>query len=376
MKFKQSILALSMFSLVYSSISQVPAEAQQRVNATAKTNLAMTYQVSRPVTSGNISLFLIKGADRLKGQTYLTLPEGLAKKQVIVKETGDVNVLKVDNLSNSVVFIQSGEIVKGGRQDRALQSDMLIQPHAKGVSLPCFCVEHDRWSGRGGEHAGQFNSAKHFVVGNKMNLAIKSDRDQSKVWDAVATKQKELSQSLGGTVAAPASPSSMQLTLEQEKVKGAVKSQYNALSKVIDNEKGVIGYAVAINGKISHADVYASGDLFKKLWPGLLNSAVTEAVSQKGQPSLKAPTVIDVKEVLLAAATAKPARPSSAAGGVSGAPSLQGATNGSIGIQGNDATYLSGVNTGAQVRSKPASTYFFRTMDKKGDMVHENYIGK
>lgn len=372
MKFKTSILALSMLSLAYSPFTQLPAEAQQSVNTTNKAKLAMTYEISRPVTSGNISVFLIKGADQLKGQSYLTLPEGLAKKQVVVKETGDVNVLKVDNLSGSVVFIQSGEIVKGGRQDRALQSDMLIQPHAKGVSLPCFCVEHGRWSGRGSEQAHQFSSASNFVVGKDMNLAVKSDRDQSKVWEQVASKQKELSRSLKGPVAAPASPSSMQLTLEQENVKTAVKSQYNALSKVIDNEKNVIGYAVAINGNISHADVYASGDLFKKLWPGLLNSAVTEAVSQKGQPAKKAPTESEVKQILVSAATAKPVPTPH----LLAPPGLAGATNGTIGVQGNDATYASSVSPQANSGRSSASTFFFKTMDKKGSMVHENYIGK
>lgn len=370
MKSQKTIFSLALLLAMNLNAGQLRVEAQQAAS-TNKTNVAMSYQIGRPVTNGNLSVFLIHGADKLKNKEYLTLTEGLARKQIVVKETSDVNLLKIDNLSNAVVFIQSGQIVKGGKQDRALQSDMLIQPRAKGVSLPCFCVEQGRWSGRGGESSHQFNSSSNFVVGNEMNLAVKQDRDQSKVWSQVETKQKQLSSSLKKQIAPAASPTSLQLTLEQKDVQSAVASQVNALSNVVDKEKDVIGYAVAINGKVSHADVYASGTLFKKLWPGLLKSAVVEAVAQKGKATKQPPSESQVKAILTAAATAKaePSLPNPAA------PRLQGATNGSIGPQGGDATYVGGANTAGSVRQSKSS-WFFRTNDTKGGFIHENYIGK
>ena len=42
----------------------------------------------------------------------------------------------------------------------------------------------------------------------------------------------------------------------------------------------VIGYAFAINGKVNSADVYASHELFQKLWPKLLESSAVEAFSE------------------------------------------------------------------------------------------------
>ena len=108
----------------------VKAEAQALKPAS---NLVKTlpYTISKPFTVGNLSVFLVCGKDKVPGQKYLTLNEGVAQKEVIVRETADVNLLKIDNLSNAVVFIQSGQIVKGGQQDRALQSDMLIPPPPK-----------------------------------------------------------------------------------------------------------------------------------------------------------------------------------------------------------------------------------------------------
>src|SRR6202022_143825 len=132
------------------------------------------------------------------------------------------------------------------------------------------------------------------------NRALRKDGDQSKVWEQVAAKQQQLSQSLTRPVAAALSPTSLQLTLEHKSVKDATQMQYNALADVVNKEKDAIGYAVAINGKISNADIYASGSLLKKLWPGLLKSAVIEAVAQRGKgvSPKKLPTGSEVQSVL------------------------------------------------------------------------------
>jgi len=363
-------VALTMALGVSTNVCRVYAQARAVNKATT---LATAYQVSGPYSSGNLSLFVIRGADKSKQKQYLTLAEGIGKQQVVVHETGDVNVLKVDNLSDAAVFMQSGEIVKGGRQDRALQSDMLIPPHAKDVNLPCFCVEHGRWSGRVGESASQFNSANNFVVGNSTNVAIRKDGDQSKVWAQVEAKQKQLGASLTKPVVSAASPSSLQLTLEEKSVKDATDKQFRALSEVVNKQKDAIGYAVAINGTISNADIYPAGGLFQKLWPGLLKSAVVEAVAQRGQSTKKLPSGQDVKNVLAAAEKFKP-DPSAP---YRLAPSLQGATNGSIAAQGQDATCITGVNTAGTVRVNSPMDYFFKTTDtKSGAVIHENFLGK
>jgi len=132
----------------------------------------------------------------------------------------------------------------------------------------------------------------------------------------------------------------------------------------VDKEKDAIGYAVAINGKISNADIYGSGALFKKLWPGLLRSAVIEAAAQRGQASKKAPSGENVKQILAGAEHFKRA-------------SLQGATNGQIGPQGLDATIVTGVNTAGTVRASSPLDYFSQTTDtKSGAIIHQNFIGQ
>ena len=52
----------------------------------------------------------------MPGKNFLTLQEALAQKKVIVYETKDVNELAIRNLSNQDVYLQSGDVVRGGER--------------------------------------------------------------------------------------------------------------------------------------------------------------------------------------------------------------------------------------------------------------------
>jgi hypothetical protein len=118
----------------------------------------------------------------------------------------------------------------------------------------------------------------------------------------------------------------------------------------------VIGYGFAINGKINSADVYASHELFLKLWPKLLNASSVEAVAdEQAGKSYPAPAAKEVTD-LFQKADKEPATRKLVSGGsvmteqandkvyfykaTYKGPQLQGATNGTLGPQGADATVI------------------------------------
>jgi hypothetical protein len=68
--------------------------------------------------------------------------------------------LTVENLSDQEVFVQAGEIVKGGRQDRVLSSDLVLPPKSSSVAIGSLCVENGRWQKRGAEEADRFASSE------------------------------------------------------------------------------------------------------------------------------------------------------------------------------------------------------------------------
>jgi hypothetical protein len=258
------------------------------------------YRIEGPFTHDNLSVFLIHGKDKLSGK-FLTLQEALNQKKVVVDETGSVNELRIENVSGEEIYVQSGDIVKGGRQDRMLVVDLIVPAHSGKIPIAAFCVEHGRWSQRGGEAAGVFSTSNDSIATKELKLAAKGEGSQTEVWRQVGAAQARLSENVGATVNSSASPSSFQLAIENKEVQKSADGYIEALSQIVDRKSDVIGYAFAINGKINSADVYASSALFKRLWPKLLKSSAIEAVADfQKDGSFEAPTVDDVRGFLAA----------------------------------------------------------------------------
>jgi hypothetical protein len=272
--------------------------------------------VSGPRVHDNLAIYLLHGS-AAGGGVPLTLQEALAGGAVKVRETGSVNELSVENVGDHEIFVQAGDIVKGGRQDRVLSVDLLLPPRSGEVSIAAFCVEHGRWTARGDEDGRQFSSAAAAMPSQAAKIAMHEyaaaapidgqaapllSRDtggsQQKIWSTVKETQESLTRSVGTPVAAPASPSSLQLSLENEKLKQAQDAYIAALQDAGRGDADIVGYVFAINGKISSGDVYASNTLFRKMWPKLLSANVTEAISQKEAAGAAVPSIADVEAFL------------------------------------------------------------------------------
>jgi hypothetical protein len=261
------------------------------------------YRISGPFTHDNLTIFFLHGDDQVKGTKFLTLDEALKAKKVIVHETKNVNQLSIENVSNESVFVQAGDIVKGGQQDRTLAADLVVPPKSGKVPLNAFCVERGRWSRRGKEDEKAFGRSTANLVGNRLKLAARSASSQKEVWDNVANTQKQLKDNLKAEVKSKMSESSLQLTLENKKLLDAVKLYAGKLEKSLEGQTDVIGYAVAINGKVNNADVYANADLFRKLWPKLLACSAIEAVAEKKADGKTAAVKVEAVKTFLADAS-------------------------------------------------------------------------
>jgi hypothetical protein len=235
---------------------------------------------SGPYTHENLTIFLIHGKDALPGKKFLTLQEALEQKKLVVHETKNVNELTVENVADDVeVFIQAGDIVKGGQQDRTLGYDLIVSAKSGKMPLPSFCVESGRWRKRGGEDANKFDSSMHYCNSRMLRLAVQGAKDQGQVWDNVKQSQDKLAKNVGGSVMSKDSPTSFQLTLEDKKVLENIDKYTKELGKIVENKKDAIGYVVVINGKVELADTYATSELFAKVWPRLLKGSAVDAVA-------------------------------------------------------------------------------------------------
>ncbi|MCP5115023.1 MAG: hypothetical protein GY953_29690, partial [bacterium] len=184
--------------------------------ALAVTAEAAEPRISGPYTHDNLSIYLVHGRDRVQ-KKYLTLAEAMEQRKVVVYETSNVNQLQVENLSDEDVYIQSGEIVKGGKQDRVLEDDIILSTSSGRVDVAAFCVEHGRWTQRGNEPVQAFSTASSAIASPEMKRAVKGSAKQSDVWAEVSAVQERLAKILGAPVKAAESESSYQLTLEAPK---------------------------------------------------------------------------------------------------------------------------------------------------------------
>ena len=265
------LFAIALFCLI-----GLTAAAQNSSTAPQQTS---GYRLSGPYTHKNLTVFLVHGKDQ-SNKTFLTLQEALAQKKVRVYETKNVNELAIRNFSNQDVYVQAGDIVRGGEQDRMISVDFIVPPRSGRMPIGAYCVESGRWERRGNEAPATFSSSENFASSKDLKLAAKSAQSQDAVWKNVSTVQAKLTENTTVEVRSSVSESSLELSVENAKVKETTAAYINALSGILRNKSDVIGYVFAINGKVNSADIYASRALFAKLWPKLIKANAVEAVAE------------------------------------------------------------------------------------------------
>jgi hypothetical protein len=255
-------------------------------------------RISGPYVYENLDVYLVHGSDQMRGRKLVPLAQALAEQKVIVRETGNVSSLTVENLSDQEVYVQAGEIVKGGRQDRVLSTDLVLPPKSGKVEIGSFCVEHGRWQKRGAEEADRFASSEAYLAHKDLKLA-NTKGDQGEVWQNVARVQEKLAANLQGEVRGAQSGSSLQLTLENERVRKGVEGYVRALAPLLESHADAVGYAFAINGSLNSAELYGSPALFRALWPKLIRASAVEAVAERRDGAPHTPPAIEAVRALL-----------------------------------------------------------------------------
>jgi hypothetical protein len=226
-----------------------------------------------------------------------------------VEVQGNVNQLVVVNRSGKPLYLMPGEIVIGGKQDRAVGGEYVIAPDGKPTNIDAFCVQQGRWgeypvndlalvvktangSAKFGGSTTVFGGDKadlnslaaktglgQFVgsVGNvskQTRLAVQSAKNQGIVWQEVGTANA------GSGVARDSvtfSGGTFTGNYILEDATRPLEAYIDALTKPVADRPNVVGVIVAVNGKVETADVFESTPLFKQLWPKLLKSYALDA---------------------------------------------------------------------------------------------------
>jgi hypothetical protein len=250
------------------------ASAQVKVDGTA-------YRIQGPFTHQDLTVFLLC-SNRQDGNDFLTLDEGLKEGLVTVSEQEheQVRALWIENQSDRPLYLQEGERLIGGKQDRTIISSLVIPPKSGKTTVPTFCVEHSRWveGNKGKEFGFSVNPA---LAPKGVRGAAKVEGSQERVWACCAAQKDSACKTLN----CPNTNSSVNEMLDAPQVQAISEEYAAALGRALDRpeNRDAVGMAIAFNGQIEEVNLYPNRALFRKLFPRLIRAYAVQAALLKDQ---------------------------------------------------------------------------------------------
>lgn len=227
--------------------------------------------VGTPMSYEGLTVYPLTSKKQFPLSGYLTLDEALNRKALVVTELGDgaeVNTLQVENRGDRHVFIMAGEILKGAKQDRTVQADLLLPPHSGKKRISAFCVEHGRWV----EESKSFSAAEQ-AVPNSVRRSAKGEKQQAKVWDSIAQNQSRLK------AAAPSGAAKD--VYENKEVQKDLKPMEQRLKALPSQAADTVGVLAAFGDRLVALDVFGDESLMSRLYPKLLRSYAIDVINDK-----------------------------------------------------------------------------------------------
>jgi hypothetical protein len=250
------------------------------------------FQVSGPFTHKNLAVFVLHSGARDETD-FLTLDEGLATGAVEVSEKPEqqVNELEIENRSGRPLFVQVGDRLRGGKQDRIVGASFVVPPRSGKQPIRSFCVEHDRWAAANGDVTFACCVSSAVAPNNVRAQALASN--QQGVWDEVARSKAAAT----NTLKAPSDRSTLNETLDSAEARKGQEEYVGALGHVLDTTNDAVGVAFVLDGKVEEVDVYPGETLLKKLYPRLLSSFALRAATASA-PVIKESSAADIERFL------------------------------------------------------------------------------
>jgi len=215
-------------------------------------------------------------------------------QELEVAGVATVGQLVIENKGDLPILVCAGTVVTGGNKDRQIGQDFVIQAKTT-VPVDAFCVEHGRWSGtRNGVATDGLFVAAEYVATKGVRLKGQHEKDQSGVWQAVATVNASRAlasrasdvpvEAYEATVAFGVA-SSGSLAASQELASDEAKRQDAALGKSVrehfaaagKDDMRLVGFAYAIDGKPVSVRTFAHKRIFEGQFGAFVRTMCMEA---------------------------------------------------------------------------------------------------
>jgi len=237
------------------------------------------------------------------GTVYIAVKEAFAAgtfKITEVSSGGSVPELKVINNGDLPVLILDGEELAGAKQNRILNTTVLIKPHWEGI-IPVSCTEHGRWhftspdfKESGHLMAPKIRAKKIAAVCKSLNEQRSYRGNQGEVWDDIACLSEE---------AKAFSPTGAMKDIFDQKKKD-INEYLNAFNFI----EGQNGLLVIINCEVVGFDAVSLSSVYMVLHQKLVMSYAIDAHLRHKKKQAKQPSIEMAKEFIELVKTCNEAR--------------------------------------------------------------------
>jgi hypothetical protein len=247
-------------------------------------------QVGQPIRHEALAVFPLFSSSE-GGVEYLLSDEAISAGSLNVEEVsegGSVPNLLVTNHGDSKVLFLEGEELRGAKQNRVLNTSVLVSAHSK-TTIPVSCVEQGRWRYRSQQFvSGESHSSSKLRHHLKQSVSdsLKSGRghtsNQMAVWGEVTRQMTSLGSSSETTAMADT----------YETHRDRLKEFRERLTYVA----GATGIAIAVGKQIVALDVFDKPSTCRKVWDRLLTGVVMDAL--EATPTEELGQSVDVEDLL------------------------------------------------------------------------------
>ena len=223
-------------------------------------------ELGQAIAYKNLKIFPLV-VKKMSSQSYTTLDQAMKKGWLNIREigSGDVNSVEIKNTSAHMVFIMTGEIISGAKQDRMLSEDLLLPPRSGWVRAPVYCVEHGRWT-----HVTPEFKSEELLVPNALRKKAKITESQSDVWDEIASCQDRL-----GIVS---ETRTVRANYADERIQKRIDEYVQQFERIPVLSHNTVGVIVTTGDRIICCDIFANNTLLAKLWKKLVRSYAMDAL--------------------------------------------------------------------------------------------------
>ena len=200
----------------------------------------------------------------------VSLSQALHDGLVSVSERGTASVdnvhwLRINNHSDKSLYVASGEIIAGGRQDRMIARDTILAPTGRDQYVPAMCVEEGRWADK--EKKFAYNN---FANGH-LRKVLDSTHNQVLIWNEIDRQLKQ-----GDFANKTMAYLSRDLN---KKYVQANDDYFNFfMQKFRTTDSTIVGFVCVSGDKVIGSDIFADTHLFYSQLEPLLRGYIDEAI--------------------------------------------------------------------------------------------------